>query len=1336
MTEPGARTGGDLSPAQRLLLERLVARRPSRPAFAGLTRVPPGTAVPLSSAQARLWFLCRMYDGSPEYNAFGALRLTGRRTRAEVEAALRALVARHDALRLRLVERGREPFQVECEELPLPLTWHDLRDLPPAAGRARAAAIGSASASTALPLDRAPLFRVEAIELAEGETHLVFVFHHVMVDGWAAGLAFEELSALLAGVPLPPAPEVRFIDYVAWQRAHADEPRLARQLDYWRAKLSGELPVLDVPKDRPRPAVPSRVGHTVPCAIPAPLARRIRTLAAEHGTTLFAALLAGYQVLLRRLSGQTDVIVGTPFAGRDHAALESVLGCFVNTVALRTDLSGEPSFAEVLRRVHATTIEAQDNQAVPFERVVGELKLARELNYSPVFQTLFTLQNTPTEFFDGAGAAISELALDSSSAKFDLNFSLSETADGLSGFMEYASDLFDEATVARYVALYLRLLERMVAEPECPVTRHPLVTAAEREHILHGLNPYERPNYPYRTMAEPFEEQVRRTPDAIALVGEEGTLSYAALNERANQLAHHLRAAGIGRSSFVAVCMERSFALVVALYAVAKAGAAYVPLDPELPAGRIAFMLEDTAPPVVLVGADTKALIAPGPWRVVAVDEDAAQWAALPAHDVACEGPTHHPVHLLYTSGSTGRPKAVIYPVDAAIAEIMWLQRAYPFGPGDANVFKTSYGFDVSIWEIFWTLYFGAKLVVCRPGGQRDPRYLAEMIDAHRASWIFLNPSLLQVFLDELPPGGCTSLRWVLSGGEPLTPRLRDTFYAKLGARLVNGYGPTEAGCVTDMVVPPDFGAPTVPLGRPAANYRLYVLDDELDVMPIGVPGEAYLAGEIGLGQCYHARPALTAERFIPDPYGEPGSRMYRTGDICRYRADGVLEHLGRAGTQVKLRGMRVEPAEVEAVLCEHAQVEACVVLAVDDATGKRLLAFVVPVGHQPFDTNALAEHAANLLPRYMLPAAIVPIEHVPTNVNGKLDRAALLARWRELDASEERAIVPPADDDERRLQAVFAAVLERATVGVTESFFDLGGHSLLVFKLIAACEDACGYRPSVADIFSAPSVRELRARMSSAERGSGSLVPLAPRPGKPLVAFVHAASGSALPFFEVAKHLGDEFSSYALQTPGIDDDHTAPGSIEELAASYVATLEPVLGQSPLILVGWSMGGCVALEMARQWRRAGTDVAALVMLDTWLPPPLLADAAARDELRRTILGIDILGHEGFALDQDPGLVARLERALDGNRRAFLDYAPAWFEGEVDYLRAAEPFPDPACRFPAVYAAAERGWSAHAASVGAREAAGNHFTLLAKEHAPALAAALRDIVDARLSFSVV
>ncbi len=378
-------------------------------------------------------------------------------------------------------------------------------------------------------------------------------------------------------------------------------------------------------------------------------------------------------------------------------------------------------------------------------------------------------------------------------------------------------------------------------------------------------------------------------------------------------------------------------------------------------------------------------------------------------------------------------------------------------------MFKTSYGFDVSIWEIFWPLYFGAKLVVCQPGGQRDPRYLAEMIEAHRASWIFLNPSLLQVFLDELPPGGCTSLRWVLSGGEALTPRLRDAFYAKLGARLVNGYGPTEAGTVTDMVVPPDPGSPTVPLGRPAANFRLYVLDDELAVMPIGVPGEAYLAGEIGLGQCYHARPGLTAERFIPDPYGEPGSRMYRTGDICRYRADGVLEHLGRAGTQVKLRGMRVEPAEIESVLCEHAQVEACVVLAVDDATGKRLLAFVVPAGDRPFEAHALAEHAANLLPRYMLPAAIVPIEHVPTNVNGKLDRAALLARWREFHASGVRALAPAADDadTDELIQAprtpvecaiaeIWQDVLGVEAVSTGDDFFDLGGHSLAVVKIVS----------------------------------------------------------------------------------------------------------------------------------------------------------------------------------------------------------------------------------------------------------------------------------------------
>lgn len=1324
---------GGLSEAQALLVQRLLRRGLTGQTLEGVAAVPAGTRVPLSPSQARIWFFTRLFPHSAEYNVFETLRLDTAPDERQLDAALRALIARHDALRLRVLEVEGEPVQEECLDVSPIVTWHDLRAYGPEEAERRATAIGSESARMPLRCDEAPLFRVSALRMPGGAAILVFVFHHLVVDYWSTVLFLEELSALLGGESLAAPPAVRFVDYLAWQHATTDERRIAHDLEYWMRKLDGELPLLDLPKDRPRAAITSRRGRAVPCVVALDLMQRLRALADRERTTLFVILLAAYKALLLRLTGQTDIVVGTPLAGRDHPAIESVVGCFVKTVALRTSLGGELTFRELVQRVHATTLEAQDHQAVPLDRVVAELRIPRELNHDPVFQTFFGVQSSAMHRCRGGELGV--LMLENDTAKWDLTVSLTQTAKGLSGFIEYSADLFEESTVQRFVAMYVRLLSSVVANPGQFIRAYPLLSDGEREHILHGLNRYERPRHPYRTMAEPFEEQVARTPDAIALAGDEGTLTYAELNDRANRLAHFLRAAGAARGSFVALCMERGFDMIVALYAVAKSGAAYLPLDPELPDGRIAFMLEDVSPAIVIADALSRGRIPPGPWEVVPIGE-AFRWSAMPIANPVNEGPTHHLVHLLYTSGSTGRPKGVAYPVDGAIADIFWLQRSYPFHPGDANLFKTSYGFDVSIWEIFWPLYFGARLIVCRPGGHRDPRYLVEMIERYGVTTIFLIPTMMQVFLEELPAGSCRSLRWVFCGGEPVTPRIRDGFFARLDANLINCYGPTEAGCVTDMVLQRDDGNPVVPLGRPAANFRLYVLDEDLAPVPIGVPGEVYIGGEVGIAQCYFRRPELTAERFVPDPFAEPGARMYRTGDICRYREDGVLEHLGRSGRQVKVRGMRVELAEIETVLCEHETVVACVVVPLSEG-GQRLIAFVVPRDGRAIAPRDVIEHAARLLPRFMVPYAVVAVSHIPDNVNGKTDRDALLRQWDGTAAPVERELVAPEGEQEQRLLSIFEQILGTSGISVTDSFFELGGHSLLVFKLIAACAQELHVRPTVADVFSAPTVRELAARMSSSPGDpNASLVPLGPKPGKRLLVFVHAASGSVLPFFEVARRL-DDFSTYGLQSPEGDDAAAAAQSVHDLAARYVEAVDAVRGMSPVILAGWSMGGCVALEMAQRWRARGVDVAAVLMLDTWIPPAVLASPAEQAALRRTILDLDVLGLEGFSaeeLDETPDAIARLSRVLDRNRVAFLDYDAPWFDGEVDLLRAAEAFPDPTARFPDEYALSDRGWHRRIRGVRVRAIAGNHFTLIAKENAGALASAIREIVDARLAYT--
>ncbi|HSR68612.1 MAG TPA: amino acid adenylation domain-containing protein [Acidobacteriota bacterium] len=1329
-------TPADLDSARTRLIQRMLRRglKPSLPDK--LVPIPRERRIPLSSAQARIWFFARLFPDSAEYNLFETLRLPAAPGRARLEMALRTLMERHDALRLRITEEEGEPLQQDSGILEPPLQWHDLTGLSPKLAERAMKDIGDAAAGDPLPLEQPPLFRVCAILMPGGEAVLVLVFHHLIADYWSAALLLQEMASLLEGEEPEPPGDIGFLDFVAWQQEAVDRRRLDRDLDYWLSKLGGQLPVLDLPGDRPRPPVPSRRGRALPIAASPQLVSDLKRLAEQEATSLFVVTLSAYKVLLLRLTAQSDLIAGAPLAGRDHPLAETLVGCFVKTVALRTDLSGDPSFREAVGRTHATVMEAQDHQSVPFDRVVAALKVPRESAYSPVFQTFFGLQSAAD--VECRGAEVGGVLLESESAKWDLTVSLTETPEGLCGFLEYSSDLFEESTAARFVKMYLRLLSAMAQEPDRRVGAFPLISTRERDRILNRLNPYRCPEFPYRTMAEPFEEQVERTPQAWALAGDEGRLTYADLNRQANRLAHYLRGLGAGRNTLIALCLERGFALVAALYAVTKSGAAYVPLDPELPDGRLQFMIEDTRPLLVLADRSTRSRLADSGRPVIAVDEEAHRWSDFPSTNPVNEGSARHLIHLLYTSGSTGRPKAVAYPVEGALANIFWLQKSYPFGPGDAALFKTSYGFDVSIWEIFWPLYRGATLVVCQPGGHRDPLYLIEQIERYHVTTIFLIPTMMQVFLDQLPAGSCPSLRWVFCGGEPVTPRIRDGFYQRLEARLINCYGPTEAGCVTDMVLHPDPGSPTVPLGRPAPNFRVYVLDERLQVLPVGVPGEAYLGGEAGVAQCYFRRPALTAERFLPDPYGQPGGRMYRTGDLCRYRDDGVLEHLGRIGRQVKVRGMRIEPAEIEAVLCEHPAVEESVVLPVGKGSAGRIIAFIVPAGGDAVSPQELIQHAGRILPRFMLPESFISVDSIPANVNGKTDQAALLRLWQEEKSTPPRQgkLVPPADVQEQKLLEIFQRVLGLSEISVTDSFFELGGHSLLIFKLIAACSQELGLRPSVADVFAARSVRALAQTLKTAPGDpEARLVPLAPRPGKPVIVFVHAASGSVLPFMEVAKRLGD-YSIFGLQAPDTKVKKMAH-SIENLSARYTEVIDSIRNRGPLIVAGWSMGGCIALEMARRWRQRKREVAAVLMLDTWLPPGALASPSAQVRARTAIRQMDVLGLEGFIsseLQEGSGEIERLSSALELNRDAFLSYQPRPFEGEVFLLRAAEPFPDPSIEIPQEYSRDGYEWGEWVGKLVTREIPGNHFTLMAKDNAQALAATIRDLLDARVAYT--
>jgi amino acid adenylation domain-containing protein len=632
-------------------------------------------------------------------------------------------------------------------------------------------------------------------------------------------------------------------------------------------------------------------------------------------------------------------------------------------------------------------------------------------------------------------------------------------------YVETMTDDPDVPSTQAWARSFLQLLTSMANRPDVPMLDHPLVGAEERERILHGLNPHRDPDIRHRTMAEPFQQQAELSPDAVALQDEDGrTVSYRELNERANRLAHHLREHGAGPGIRIGICLQRGIHQVVAIYAAVKTGAAYVPLDADLPDQRIALMLADSIPRHVLTDPACRSRIPDGAWEIHDVHAERA-WSGRPATNPVLDGTASALVHILYTSGTTGRPKGVASPTAGTLANVFWMQRQYPFHPGDTALFKASPGFDISIWELFWPLFQGARLVICRPGGERDPRHLARLTREHDVSTIFLVPTMMTAFLEEMSSAGTDALRWVLCGGEPMSPRIPETFHAALpGTSLVNAFGPTEAGPVTDNVIKPGSEDVFVPVGRPADNFRVTVLDTDLDLVPAGTPGEAYISGVVGLADGYWGQPGRTAERFVADTYGPPGSRMYRTGDLCRLREDGTLEHLGRIDRQVKIRGLRIEPGEIESVLTAHPSVGDCAVIA--HGQPLRLLAFVVPAGGASaaeLDPAAILAHTGGL-PHQMRPERVVPVDYLPATVNGKIDQNELIKIWQEL-TERERTVVPPADELEATLVEIYRRVLDRSPISMLDTFVELGGHSMLTFRLRDECQ---------ANLRAAPDMTEL----------------------------------------------------------------------------------------------------------------------------------------------------------------------------------------------------------------------------------------------------------------------
>jgi amino acid adenylation domain-containing protein len=1049
---------------------------------------------PLSAGQRALWFLHRLTPESAAYNLAAAVKIRGPLDMEGLSAVLDTVAERHDALRT--VVDADEPMQrVLARPAPL-LTVRDAVGWSDDAVRREL----HAEASRPFRFAEGPPVRFLLLGRGTDDHILLLAAHHAVLDFRSLEIVFDELLHVFAAraqrrdVALPEVGQQA--DFTRWQREMlegGDGERLRARLV---ERLEGAPTVLALPADHPRPPVRGYRGSAHAFTLPADLAARLHELAHAERVTPYALLLAGFQVLLHRWSGQDDFLVGSPASGRTRPGFAGTTGFLVNTVVLRARLDDDLSFRDLLRRTRDDALAALGAQGYPFERLVEQLHPERDASRTPLVQVLFVFQQADrlraatacALGIDGAREERGELALESvavetGAAQFDLALAMGEVEGTLAGSLRYDADLFEPDTVRRMATHFQRLLEGIAAAPETPVGRLPLLPPAETREVVHGFNATEvhftEGDAPLHRLVE---AQAARTPDAVAVVFGDEAVCYRDLDERANRLAHHLRELGVGPEVRVGVCLERSVGMVVALLGVLKAGGAYVPVDPTHPAERIAYVLADADVPVLLTQERLAASLPEHRGATVRLDADWPTIAAGPSGSPEVEVSSDEVAYVIYTSGSTGRPKGAMNAHRGVVNRLLWMQAEYGLSPADVVLQKTPFSFDVSVWEFFWPLIVGARLVVARPEGHRDPTYLSRTISEQGVTTLHFVPSMLRAFLEHGDACACRSVRRVVASGEALPAELVGRFFSELPhAELHNLYGPTETAVdVTYWRCVSDDARHTVPIGRPVANTRIRVLDRCGEPAPIGVPGELHIGG-VQVGRGYLGRPSLTAEKFVPDPFpAVPGARLYRSGDLARWRADGVLEYLGRTDDQVKVRGFRIEPGEIEAVLVMHPAVHEAVVVHRQDAPGDpRLVAYFVADGAAP-PAGELRALARDHLPEHMVPSAFVQLDAIPLSPNGKIDRRALPAPDRR--AGTAAAYVAPRSEMEEALAAIWSEVLGVERVGVHDHFFDLGGYSLLAVRVGSRVQETFGVDLPLQTLFEAPTVGALSLRIVRAQ--------------------------------------------------------------------------------------------------------------------------------------------------------------------------------------------------------------------------------------------------------------
>ncbi|MGH3685618.1 MAG: amino acid adenylation domain-containing protein, partial [Pseudonocardiaceae bacterium] len=1269
--------------------------------------------LPLSFAQRRLWFLAQLEGPSATYNIPLALRLSGELDREALGAALGDVVARHESLRTVFPQLQGVPYQQVLDtQTPCPawtVTQTTAAELP---GMMAGAARYGFELGTEAPV------RAELFALAPDEHVLLVVVHHIAGDGWSMRPLSADLAAAYAArcqgrapgwAPLP----VQYADYTLWQHQllgdHTDPDSLfATQLAYWTHTLAGLPEQLNLPTDRHRPATTSHRGAQVKVHLDAELQCGLTRLARQGGASMFMVLHAGLAALLSRLGAGEDIAMGSPIAGRTDQALDDLVGFFVNTLVLRTDTSGHPTFAQLLAQVKETALAAYAHQDVPFEYLVEVLNPTRSLAHHPLFQIMLALQNTPQVGLDLPGLDAIPVRVDTGVAKFDLSVSLSErrgvdgTPEGINGFVEYASDLFDPTTVETILTRWVWLLQAAVTDPDRPISQIDILTPAEHRRLLVDYNNTAAQVSP-ACLSDLFEAQAHTTPDATAVVFENTTLTYTQLNTCANRFARALIARGVGPERIVALALPRSPELLVAILAVLKTGGAYLPLDTDYPPARIEFILHDAQPALLLTTTQieesrpdtgsTARLVIDDPTTVAVVDE----YPDTDPTDTDRTTPLTpaHPAYVIYTSGSTGRPKGVVVS-HQSVVNLFSSHREDLLAPSVATVGgrplrvaqTTPFTFDASWDQLLWLLD-GHELHVVDEVTRTDPDRLVAYVARQRIDYVTTTPSHVQVLVSR---GLLDSGRWrpavVAVGAEAVSKRLWDHLRSVSEVEGFNLYGPTE--CTVDTLMARVGHSPRPVIGRPIANTRVYVLDAGLQPVPPGVAGELYVAG-VGLARGYLRRPGLTAERFVACPFGVVGGRMYRTGDLVRWRSDGNLEFVGRADDQVKIRGFRIEPGEIETVLTAHPEVAQAAVIAREDRAedqpgDKRLIAYVVAATGHGCRVDVLREFARGRLPEYMVPAAVVVLDALPLTSNGKLDRKALPVP----EFGSGGAGRAPGTPREHLVGELFAEVLGVAGVGVEEDFFDLGGHSLLATRLLARIHATLGVELSLRALFEAPTVAGVAAQlyMDDPRDAFDVILPLRTRGRRSPLFCIHPAGGISWCYCGLMRHLGPDYPVYGVQARSLARPEPRPTSIKQMAADYAEQIRMVQPVGPYCLLGWSFGGLVAHAVATEFQQRGEQAAILAILDGYPACGRLSreDVPAPDEQDALIALLDILDYDAKSLEGEPltftqtveilrgqgGALANLEehhlaaitKIFANNSRFAMDFTPGRFQGDL------------------------------------------------------------------------